>query len=81
MVEQTDRPTAKVFNGAIAGFFVTVLVFVLNTYVISDKDKQIPPEITAVATTLFTFIVSYITTPGKNETVKDGKSALEINSK
>ncbi|MBS9394315.1 MAG: hypothetical protein HEQ29_14630 [Dolichospermum sp. LBC05a] len=72
----------KVLGSAFTGALVTLTVFVLNTYVISDKDKKITSEASAAATTVLSFIVGYQVTddtPNEITVDEDGntKSALK----
>lgn len=64
--QQTALPARKVSAGALAGLGVTLVVAILNHYVVPDK--PIPAEISALATTFASGLVSYFTPPGKNET-------------
>ena len=60
-------PNKKVVAAGIAGAITTILVFVFNTYISSEK--PLTPEIAAALTTVMTFLMAYITPPGKNEKV------------
>ncbi len=79
----TYQPVRKVTAGVFTGALVTLTVLILNTYhpFFKQKDNQISGEITGAATTVLTFIVSYLVPPGTKETVvlEDGvtKSAKE----
>lgn len=64
----TLAPAQKVTAGGIAGAAVTVIVFVLNSYVL-PSDKPITAEIAVALSTVFTFLVSYLTPPSKNDQV------------
>ncbi len=81
--EPTYQPVRKVTAGVFTGALVTLTVLILNTYhpFFKQKDNQISGEISGAATTVLTFIVSYLVPPGKKETVaiEDGitKSAKE----
>lgn len=54
-------PVRKVTAAAISGCIVTIVVFSLNTYVPLFNDKPIPGEVSSAATTLLSFVVSYLT--------------------
>ena len=81
--QPTHQPVRKVTAGVFTGALVTLTVLILNTYhpFFKQKDNQISGEITGAATTVLTFIVSYLVPPGTKETVvlEDGviKSAKE----
>lgn len=72
----TTTPTNKVVYSGITGALVTLIVIILNTYVL-DKDKQIPAELSSAATTVLSFIVGYQVPHGEKETITgDRKSGL-----
>ena len=62
----TSKPVRKVTAGGIAGAGTAVLVFVLNSYLLPSS-KPIPPEIASALTTVITFLVSYLISPGYGE--------------
>lgn len=62
-----SAPTRKVMASGIAGALTTVLVFVLNTYIVPSK--PITPEIAAAVTTALAFTAGYLTPPAKSERV------------
>lgn len=53
----TNRPIQKVYVPAAVGSFVTILVWVLQTYAGTD----LPPAVIAAITTLLMFGAGYIT--------------------
>ena len=65
----TYQPVRKVTAGAFTGALVTLIVLILNTYVPSFERKPISGEISSAATTVLTFIVSYLVSPGKEEAI------------
>lgn len=67
--EPTYQPVRKVTAGAFTGALVTLMVLILNDFVIEDGRQKISGEITGAATTVLTFIVSYLVPPGKREIV------------
>lgn len=69
--QSTYQPVKKVTYGAFAGALVTLTVFLLNTHHPSfqDESRKIPGEISGAATTILTFIVSYLVPPGKEEAI------------
>lgn len=77
----TSKPRRKVLGAAFTGALVTLTVFVLNTYVISDQDKKITSEASAAATTVLSSLIAYLIPPDPNETTVDvdgnTKSALK----
>ncbi len=81
--QPTYQPIKKVTAGVFTGALVTLTVLILNTYhpFFRQNNNKISGEISGAATTVLTFIVSYLIPPGKKETVviEDGitKSAKE----
>jgi hypothetical protein len=64
----TNAPVRKVTFGAISGAFVTLIVGILNTYVPFFVSKPISGEISGAATTVVSFMISYLVRPDPNET-------------
>lgn len=60
-------PIRKVTASGIAGALTTVLVFVLNTYIVPSK--PITPDIAAAMTTVLAFAAGYLTPPAESERV------------
>lgn len=60
-------PKRKVAVGALTGAMVTLVTLTLNTYVL-PTNKQVPPELAAAATTVLTFVASYMTPDKWEET-------------
>ena len=54
---------------------MTLTVFVLNTYVIHEPNKDITPEASAAATIVLSSLIAYLIPPDPNETIESGKSA------
>lgn len=74
----TFVPVKKVTFGAAAGALVTIAVYVLNTHVPAfEGNKKISPEVSSAATTVLTFIVSYLVPPGKNEAIAEEDGQLK----
>lgn len=71
-------PIRKITVGAFTGALVTLTVLILNTYnpVFKQQDSQISGEIASAATTILTFIVSYLVPPSREEIVvsEDGSA-------
>ncbi|WP_106237839.1 hypothetical protein [Pleurocapsa sp. CCALA 161] len=74
----TYLPVRKITAGAFTGSLVTLTVLILNTYnpVFKQPDSQISGEISSAATTILTFIVSYLVPPSREEIVvsEDGSA-------
>ena len=68
--QASSVPTRKVMAGGVAGALTTVLVFVLNTYVL-PMDKPLTAEIAAALTTIFSFAFSYLVPPAVSDQVTD----------
>lgn len=64
----TTTPVRKVTFGAISGALVTLIVGILNTYVPFFEQKPISGEISGAATTVVSFVVSYLVRPDPSET-------------
>lgn len=58
----SSAPVQKVVAGALAGALSTIVVFVLDSYVL-PVGKQLTGEVAAAITTVFTFAVSYLVPP------------------
>jgi len=65
---KTTIPVNKVISSGAVGALVTILVWLANHFWLSQKD-QIDGPVSAAATTFLTFVVGYVTPPGKNESV------------
>jgi hypothetical protein len=63
----TNKPTQKVAAAGVAGAITTIIVFVINTYVVPDK--PISAEIGAALTTVLSFMTSYFTPPAPRDKV------------
>jgi hypothetical protein len=62
--QATAVPTRKVAASGIAGTVVTLVVWVLNTYVLKTP---IPGDIAATLTTVFAFALSYYVPPAPSD--------------
>jgi hypothetical protein len=63
----TKAPVRKVQVGALAGAVVTILVYVLNTFVLTAPGQHIEAPVATAITALVTFSLSYLTPPGPND--------------
>ena len=64
----TSTPVNKVIAGAAAGAATTVLVFVLNSYVLEPRNlTQITGGVESAITVLLSFLVAWKTPPGVGE--------------
>jgi hypothetical protein len=63
-------PTRKVFAGGVAAASTTILVFMLNTFVMPDS-KPITGEVAAAFTAILGFIASYLVPPDKGDQVQE----------
>ena len=59
-------PVRKVQASGIAGAIATIIVIILNSYVLNEN-KPLTGEFSAALTTVIAFVVGYIVPPGKNE--------------
>jgi hypothetical protein len=69
---ECNRPVRKVWAGGISGAATTLVFYIINTHI--APDKPIPPEVATALLTLLSFLVSYITSPGKDEGLLNTKS-------
>lgn len=69
--QSTLQPVRKVTAGAFTGAFITLIVLILNTYhpFFKQENNRISGEISGAATTVLTFIVSYLVPPSKKEAI------------
>ena len=67
----TYQPVRKVTAGAFTGALVTFTVLILNTYnpFFKQQNNQISGEMSGAATTILTFIVSYLIPSARQEMV------------
>ena len=59
-------PVKKVGAAGVAGAATTIIVFILNTYILPET-KPLTGEIAAAITTILAFVAAYLTPPGNNE--------------
>jgi hypothetical protein len=52
-------PSKKVAAGGVAGALTVVLVWVINTFMLTNQAQQIPGEVASAITTIFSFAVAY----------------------
>lgn len=69
MEQQSAAPTRKVTTGAIAGSIAGILVWIMNTFVLTP-DKQIPAEIGMAISVILTFAASYFMPPAPDDQVQ-----------
>ena len=62
-----NAPVKKVAASGIGGAIATIVVFVLNTYVITDPSKLLTGDVSAALTTFVSFLTAYIVPPGAKE--------------
>ncbi len=65
---QSRAPTQKVTFGAFAGALTTVLVWILNSFVL-PANHQITPELASLLTIIVTFITGYFVPPAMRDQV------------
>lgn len=65
---KTSAPARKVYLGGLGGAIATILVFILNTYVL-PIDRPLTPEISAAFATVVTFVVGYWVNPSSNDQI------------
>jgi len=67
---QTAIPRRKVLAGGVTGAVVTSVILILNIYVFTgnNADQKIPPELASSATTVLSFLASYLVSPDPKET-------------
>src|SRR5262245_51657626 len=68
-----NAPTRKVTAAAVAGAAASVVVYVLNVYVL-PPDRPLTPEIAAALTTLVGFAACYLVPP-------DGRRTIDTSTK
>ncbi len=61
-------PVKKVKAGGLGGAFVTIVVVVLNSYVLPE-DKPLTGEFAAALTMICSWVIAYFTSPGAKEEV------------
>ncbi len=68
MPERTWVPTRKVLSGGAVGAAVTLVVYILNTYVPLFQAHPFSAEAAAMATTALSAMVAWLVPPGASET-------------
>jgi CDP-diglyceride synthetase len=66
---KTSALTAKTTAGLVGGAIATVLVFVLNTFVIKNPAQKITPEVAAAFATIMSFLLSYLKAPSERDEI------------
>jgi hypothetical protein len=69
MRQQSGAPTRKVMAGGVAGAITTIVVFILNYYVL-PQDKPITGDIGAAITTVLSFVVCYLVPPAAADQIR-----------
>jgi hypothetical protein len=64
----SGAPTQKVALGAVAGVASSLLVWIVNTFVLGPN-HQMPAEAAQWFTVLITFVVSYIVPPASRDQI------------
>lgn len=65
---KTNWPAQKVIGGSIGGAVSTIVIYVLNEYVLS---APLPAEIAAAVTTLVVALVGYYVPPHARDVIED----------
>ncbi len=60
-------PARKVMGSALAGALTTIIVYVLNNYVL---EAALPGEVTAALTTVVAFAVGYLLPPSERDRIR-----------
>jgi len=63
----TSRPTRKVTTGALAGAIASMIMLIVNQYVVPDN--KLPSEFGAALATILSFLASYFTPPSGNDII------------
>jgi hypothetical protein len=80
MATTTHAPVRKVTAGALSGAIVTLVIWMLNTYVPMFNRRPIPAEITGTLTTIVSFMISYAVPPGRDETVIEDEQGRTLSA-
>lgn len=62
-----NAPVKKVTMAGIGGASATIIVWILNTFVITNPEQQITGEVSAAFATVVSFVFAYFARPGANE--------------
>ena len=68
--QQDSAPTRKVVAAGVAGAVTTVLIFVLNNYVIPGSAAKITGDVGAAITTILSFAISYFVPPAQSDQIR-----------
>jgi lipopolysaccharide export LptBFGC system permease protein LptF len=63
---KTNIPSRKITAGGLGGAITTLIVWILNTFVLA-QEQQISGEAAAAFTTIITFILGYFVSPGEQD--------------
>jgi hypothetical protein len=69
MKQASSSPTRKVTIGAATGAATAILVWIVNEFNLLPGGKDIPGDIGAAISTLFTFLASYYVPPSPEDTI------------
>jgi len=68
---ETAVPTQKVAASAVAGALTTILVYIIDAFVIQDPTQVIPAHVATAITTVISFIVAYLVPPSERDALVD----------
>ena len=78
MATATSMPNRKTIAAGSVGAFVTLVVWILNTYVPFFKTQPITGEAASLATTVLSGLAAWIVPPAASETViQDASGAVK----
>lgn len=80
MANTTYAPVRKVTAGALSSAIVTLVIWMLNTYVSPFDRRPIPAEIAGTLTTIVSFMISYAVPPGRDETVVEDEQGRTLSA-
>lgn len=64
--QKSARPTNKVVATGLAGAITTIIVWILNTFVLPEP---MPAEVVAALTTIIAVLVAYFVPPGAEDQI------------
>jgi hypothetical protein len=78
MATTTNVPTRKTIAAGSVGAFVTLVIWILNTYVPFFKTQPITGEAASLATTVLSGVAAWIVPPAASEaTIQDASGAVK----
>jgi uncharacterized membrane protein YozB (DUF420 family) len=69
-VQTNSAPTAKVTAGIVAGAISTIVVTIVNNYIITGTQPKVDATMATAITTVLTFLVQYFWNPDQRDQVK-----------